>query len=523
MKYVLPFLAVVGLSAAPLPALHVVGNHLVDATGRTVLLRGVASQGMGMIYGNKANPGTYVAMTPTQYVDRAIQTDTSGHRWYANAIRLNFERFPSADPARLYQTENVPYAIPETLTFPAWAPATQYAEGDIRTAAGIRYRGVRKTWAADKGQAWNVGPYQVGDIVAGLAGTTGNPSSHLYRCTAANTATGVGGQHWDRGPRGTTTWHEDQDAWSYDWAYVAEYGLSGTVPIDQLPADAQGVRVDGFMMWARMSVDYTTTQAELNFADWKAKVMDPVVNQAIADGLYVVICEFDFGPAHLPLRQARMLDFWPRMARAWGTNPNVLFELWNESEDIGSYAGGNGSWALQKPAIQSVVNAIRAAGATNVILIPTPFYSSGLGEATASPIAGSDLAYSFHQYRSQWDTYGSNRDAANAGFASGQAIIMTELGDDTGNPDPTKQWVDADTPTCTDQNFSRPCPPVTLRQLPVAGWFAWALTDSWFPSLFQSRTALRTPTPYGVAVRQWLADLQTSPPPASPRGLRIIR
>jgi hypothetical protein len=509
-----------GAFAAP-PPLTVVGNKFVDPAGRTVILRGVASMGMGMVYGDKANPGTYVPMTPAQYVDRAIQTDATGAKWVANAIRLNFERFPSTNPARLYQTENAPYAMPDTITFSPWQPATAYSDGDVKTSAGKRFRGVRKSWRADKGAAWNLPGYQIGDVATGLL----ESASNVYRVTAVTMEAGVGGQHWDRYPKGTTTYHEEQDGWSIDWQYVGVWGTSGTVSPDQLSPvldNGQGFLVDGTMQWTYMSADYSPAQALANFTDWKTKVMDPVVQRAIDDGLYVVICEFDFGPAQHPLRHARMADFWHRMATSqWKNHPQVLFELFNESEDIGSFPGGAGSWAVQKPVLQEVVNMIRADGATNIILVPTPFYSSWIGEATSSPLVGPNLAYTLHQYRSQWEAYSSNRDQILQGLASGQAIVMTEWGDDTSETNPLLMWPNATTAL----------PP--LRQLlepsdgsvhPAAGWFAWALTQTWYPDLY-SDSALTIPTPFGIATRQWLFDKrndsQPLQPPAAPTNLRI--
>ena len=42
-------------------------------------------------------------------------------------------------------------------------------------------------------------------------------------------------------------------------------------------------------------------------------------------------------------------------------------------------------------------------------------------------------------------------------------------------------------------------------QHPAAGWFAWALSQSWQPPLFRN-DALTSPTPFGVATRQWLFE-----------------
>ena len=499
-------------SAAGQPPLTVSGNKLVDPEGRTVILRGVSSMGMAMVYGDKDRPGGYLPITPEQYVDRAIQTDATGSRWYSNAIRLNFERFPSVNPTRLYQTENAPYAMPETIVFAPWRASQVYGDGDVVSWKGSRYRVMTKLWRGDRGLPWNPDPYRVGDVVVNIEG-------NVYRCTSS-TGSGPPQADWGRFPRGTAeAIPEDQGNVRYVWQYLGRFGRSGADPPFEKKFLAQDNRqdwyIDGLVQWQHMSPDYSEKQALENFTHWKSKVMDPVVKRAVERGLYVVIADFDFGPAHHPLRRARMLDFWSRMAKSqWANHPQIIFELWNESEDIGSYRGGPGSWAEQKPAIQETVDAVRAAGARNVIIVPTPFYSTWAGEATSSPLTGPNLAYAIHQYRSQWEMYPSNREQIVQGLASGQAIVMTEWGDNSGETDPAKMW-----PTVSSA-------PPSLRQLlepgdgarnPAAGWFAWALSSSWDPPLF-SDAALTRPTPFGIATRQWLADTRTDPRKAPPSG-----
>lgn len=499
-------------STAGLPPLTVSGNKFVDPTGRTVFLRGVSSMGMAMVYGDKGNPGTYVPMSPQQYVDRAIQTDATGNKWYSTAIRLVFERFPSVNPTRLYKTENSPYAMPDTIAFGSWQATHTYGEGEVVSSAGKRFRLARKLWRADRGLAWNPRPYQVGELVV-------NPQGNVYRCTAS-TGSGDPAGNWGVYPTGTDPRiTEDQGNLHYVWSYVGVFGRSGeTSPSRLKPVtdNQQEWYIDNLAMWQYVSDDYTPAQSLSHFTDWKAKVLDPVVKRAVDDGLYVVICDFDFGPAHHPLRHARMLDFWTRMARSeWANHPQVMFELWNESEDIGAYAGGPGSWTRQKPVIQETVDAVRAAGATNIILVPTPFYSAWAGEATASPLTGNNLAYTLHQYRSTWEAYPNNREQIRQAMASGQAIVWTEWADDSAQTDPALMW-----PTATSA-------PPPLRQLlepgdgslnPAAGWFAWSLSQSWFPDLFLD-DALTKPSPFGIATRQWLFDKRNAiePVTAAPR------
>jgi hypothetical protein len=492
--------------AGNLPALHVNGNALVDPHGNHVILRGVSSQGMGMVYGDKANPGTYVPMTPAQYVARAAGTDGTGNKWYSTAIRLIFERFPCVNPARLYTVENQPYAMPDTIPFPGWQGSTNYDEGAVAASAGTRYRAVKKLWRADRGQSWNPTPYQVGDLVV-------TNDNNVYRCTSSS-GSGTPAGNWAAYPTGTgSNIAENQGSLQYTWAYVGPYGKSGTIPPQNLtPVSDNGQQwlLDNLVQWQAMSKDYSPAEAEANFADWKAKVMDPAIQAAIDNHMYAVVTDFDFGPAHHPLRRARMLDFWTRMAKSqWANHPQVIFELWNESESIGSYDGGPGSWVLQKPAIQETVDAIRAAGATNVILVPPPFYSAWVGEATANPLTGKDLAYTLHTYRSQYESYSSNRDQIAQALSSGQAVVMTEWGDDTTQTNPAQTWPNT---SALGTSLRQLLEPSDGSQHPIAGWMAWSLTNSWFPDLYTD-AQLMQPAPWGVAVRQWLSDKRNDSQP----------
>jgi hypothetical protein len=491
------------------PALTINGSSLLDPHGNKVILRGVNSQGMAQVYGDKANPGTYVPMTPAQYVNRALQTDATGIKWSPTVIRLNFERFPSTDPARLYTTENQPYAMPDTVTFSPWAASTSYTDGTVATFGGTRYRAAKRTWRADRGAAWNPGAYVVGDVLSGFGNGNDN---HLYRAVAAS---GAGpSANWAGGPSGVSTTTPVTDAMGNQWIYVGEFGQSGgSEPFGGATMTDYGVGTvfpDHFVWWQNMSPDYTAAQALANFTDWKTKVMDPAIQTAVSAGLYVIVTDFDFGPAEHPLRHARMLDFWTRMAKSqWANNPQVIFELWNESEDIGSYAGGAGSWAVQKPVIQETINAVRAAGANNIIVVPTPFFSAWIGEATASPLTGTNIAYALHAYRSQWEAFSSNRDQVNQGLASGQAIFMTEWGDDTNPASATSTWATTSTISPALRGMIEPSEGALH---PVIGWVAWALTNSWTPDLF-SDAALTQPTPFGQATAQWMNDKKADSQP----------
>jgi len=233
------------------PPLTVSGNKFVDPTGKTVRLRGVSSMGMAMVYGDKDRPGTYLPMTPRQYVDRAIQTDATGQRWHSTAIRLVFERFPSVNPSRLYKTENSPYAMPDTVPVAAWQASHQYEEGEVASIAGKRFRVAKKLWRGDRGFAWNASPYQVDEIVVNIEG-------NVYRCTSS-TGSGNPAGNWGVFPKGTgTEIAEDQGNLHYVWSYVGVFGQSSETPPSSVKLVADNQQqwyVDNLTTWLYMSPD----------------------------------------------------------------------------------------------------------------------------------------------------------------------------------------------------------------------------------------------------------------------------
>lgn len=483
-----------------LPALKIVNGQLQDPAGNRVLLRGVSSQGMAMVYGDQANPGTYVPLTLQQYVQRSVAIDGQGKQWNAKTIRLCFEAFPCVDPTRLYQKAGQPYCAPEMSDAQPWQPNAQVDVGVLRSSNGNVYQSFLQFWAADRGQPWNLPAYAVGDVAVGLN------TKHVYRCTSpAMQITG----DWASGPSGTDPSVTFVDGHLAHWAYLGEAGTTGTTS-----PSGTGLFADGLAFWRYVGPVTTQAQKDAAWADWSAKVLDTSIQAAVDAGLYAVVCHFDFGPAHHPLRAQRLHDFWGKLAAGkWANHPQVLFELWNESEDIGAFAGGAGSWAVQKFVIQAACDIIRSAGAGNIIIAPSPFFSAWIGEATASPLTGTNIGYSLHQYRSQFQQFPSNVAQIMQGLASGQAVFWTEFGDDTNPTDPAQTWLSTLRPL-VEPSEGAAHPPCAL--------FAWSLSNSWVPDLCTD-PALMQPTVYGQAVRQWLFDKKDDSQPGGSAPAPVLR
>jgi hypothetical protein len=195
------------------------------------------------------------------------------------------------------------------------------------------------------------------------------------------------------------------------------------------------------------------------------------VDDASAAGFYVIVDLHWTAPnGFCPLAQNPLADednslaFWSQFAGAYKSYPNVVFELFNEPyffwlspnqtdwgvlRDGGTftqYATGDGAkysvaYTWNAAGMQAMLNAVRAAGATNVVLIGAPSWCQDLSKWLAykpnDPLK--QIAAVWHAYPNS-DKVGDPK-AAEPKFGSiaydwvqkvldgGYAVIITEFGD----------------------------------------------------------------------------------------------
>jgi hypothetical protein len=125
-----------------------------------------------------------------------------------------------------------------------------------------------------------------------------------------------------------------------------------------------------------------------------------------------------FGP------DQQSLVVYQQLATQFGSNPLVMFETTNEPKMLPGWTYGPNKvtgqvlWQVggtntqkgmtwNEPGAQQIVNTIRAAGSNNVIMVQTFSWGENLVGVKTNPIAGTNLAYSFHGYRApdQYTTY----------------------------------------------------------------------------------------------------------------------
>ncbi|MGZ3383081.1 MAG: glycoside hydrolase family 5 protein, partial [Isosphaeraceae bacterium] len=180
------------------------------------------------------------------------------------------------------------------------------------------------------------------------------------------------------------------------------------------------------------------------------------VADAVASGLYVIIDLHWTAPHDLcPVSQDQLpdadhsVDFWRSVADTFKDNPAVIFDLFNEP-----YAPGAGGWQVlrdgatqstfsadsgkyvqsltwQSVGMQTLINTVRATGATNIVMVGglrgASDLSGWLAYRPSDPLK--QLAASWHAYEGT----ASQSSAAAAVLAAGVPVIIGETGDQSAN------------------------------------------------------------------------------------------
>jgi endoglucanase len=84
-------------------------------------------------------------------------------------------------------------------------------------------------------------------------------------------------------------------------------------------------------------------------------------------------------------------DFFKRMAFLYGAKKHVIYEIFNEPNQV--------KWGSKiKPYAQYIIPAIRAGSSNSVIIVGTEFNSFDLHHAAASPLKYDNILYTIHYY-----------------------------------------------------------------------------------------------------------------------------
>jgi endoglucanase len=144
---------------------------------------------------------------------------------------------------------------------------------------------------------------------------------------------------------------------------------------------------------------------------------------------------------------ARSVTFWQQVAAAYKNDGHVLFELYNEPHDLSDDQWFSG--------MSGLYNAVRSAGADNLVLIGGLDWAFDLTVMSRRPIAGYNIMLASHPYQDKQDFAGKVDS-----LAGQYPIILTEFGDRSGS--------------CSTQTST-----TTISHANQMGysWTAWA----WYP------------------------------------------
>jgi hypothetical protein len=257
--------------------------------------------------------------------------------------------------------------------------------------------------------------------------------------------------------------------------FVAIGGWSPSDPSGGQAGQPNGPRWSAVKAWRANAVRFTLNETSwLGLTcvdtDGVARLGDPggnyraavstQVQQANAAGLYVILELHWAAPGNAcPMVQTQMantdhsLDFWTSVASAFKSNSSVIFSLYNEPFFFGLAAGQNEWSALMNggtfdyfPAtsgtsnyrnvatpwrsagMQALLEAVRATGATNVVLIGGVHFSNDLSQWLAhrprDPL--NQVAASWHPYPPMQRPTTVGVASGGAGYAVGDTITLVK-------------------------------------------------------------------------------------------------
>lgn len=257
---------------------------------------------------------------------------------------------------------------------------------------------------------------------------------------------------------------------------------------------------------------------------WKHSVRDRVlaklkqnVNAALRNGMYVIIdwhvigwpggyyqkpdAAWDEDPADLYDSNFELAkDFWTEMARQFGSDQRVVFELWNEpvySKDDGD-PSPTARWNLLKPKWAELQSVIRKY-AKNIILVTGNEWAYNLRGIKADPLKGPNIAYSWHIYAGQDE---NDQDAWAESLDELQKVapvVVCEWGFQRHTTEHFKG-----TPETFGKKFVK-------NFLDGRGLhsIAWCWHPDWTPAMLKNDW--KTPTEMGAFVKDYLSHHQSAP------------
>jgi endoglucanase len=231
------------------------------------------------------------------------------------------------------------------------------------------------------------------------------------------------------------------------------------------------------------------SQTALTEDEYLSQLLKPAVDYVTDKGMYAII---DFHQIDNTDGQsaADATAFWRYLAGKFADYPNVIYEAFNEPVDTST------NWTTFKPRAQTWIDTIRAVAPENLIVISSMSWAQKPGDASDSPLTGTNLVYSAHIYPGNL-TAAFRQQVEKA--VTKVPVFITEWGyiqngsdQNLGTADPNwgpdfRVWIDGI----------------------GASWIAWVTDNAWTPNMFtnQGMTAL---SEFGTLTQNWLSEKASS-------------
>ncbi len=142
------------------------------------------------------------------------------------------------------------------------------------------------------------------------------------------------------------------------------------------------------------------------------ELMTNVIDACIKENVFVII---DWHDHNIHLQEAR--EFFAMMSKKYGSNPHIIYELFNEPD----YE----TWAEVKAYSEELIKVIRANDPDNIILVGSPKWDQDIHLPAADPIKGFDnLMYTMHFYAGTHKKW--LRDRTDEAIQKGLPIFISE-------------------------------------------------------------------------------------------------
>ncbi|HWD20394.1 MAG TPA: glycoside hydrolase family 5 protein [Verrucomicrobiae bacterium] len=145
-----------------------------------------------------------------------------------------------------------------------------------------------------------------------------------------------------------------------------------------------------------------------------------IVAAALREQIYVIIDWHILQDGNPQQHEKEARAFLEEMAQAYGSRPNVLFEICNEPN------GHAVTWPVIKSYAEAVIPAIRAAAPRSIIIVGTDTWSQGVRAAAQAPLSFSNVVYALHFYAGTHRA--ALRQSADAALAAKLPIFVSEWG-----------------------------------------------------------------------------------------------